>query len=296
MIRPKRLEKGDTICFLSVSGNIEDTDKVTSAKKYFKNKGYKVIISETTYKQNDYLAGSAEDRIKAFEQAFEDKNIDAILCTRGGYGAIQIINKLNYDIIKNNPKIFAGSSDISAFLTMINKKCDLITYHTPMPYKDFSGEINEFTQNSFFSTLEQTTKKYTAKNNFKTFYNGIASGKIIGGNLVTIATLAGNDFIPDEKFIFFAEEIDEPVYVIDRVFQQLLNIKKFKNNLSGIVLGEFTGTDNEQYLLNFFERLANKLQIPTCNGFEFGHVNKTLSLPVGENIVFDANNGTIEII
>ena len=132
IIKPKKLEIGDTIAFIAPSGNIEE-DKVYNSKKYFENKGYKVKIGKNVFKQNHYMAGSDSERLDDLHWAFGDTDIDAIMCVRGGYGTIRLINKLDYELIKNNPKIFCGYSDITALSLMIYKNCGLITYSSPMP-------------------------------------------------------------------------------------------------------------------------------------------------------------------
>jgi muramoyltetrapeptide carboxypeptidase len=182
------------------------------------------------------------------ENAFKDNQTDAILCVRGGYGALRIIDKIDYNIIKNNPKIFCGYSDITVLSAIILKKTGLITFSSPMPKGDFQPEeINEYTEKQFFKTL--TNDKITVSaQNLKTYKSGNAKGIIIGGNLASVASLCGTDFIPDDKFIFFAEDLNEPVYKIDKYFRQLLNIKKFKKNISAIILGDFLDSEPKEQL------------------------------------------------
>lgn len=293
-ILPCNLKDNATIGFLSVAGCINDSSIIENVKKQFENWGYKVKISDTIHKNNSYLCADDFARANALNNFFEDKEIDAIISIRGGYGSLRILDKIDYEIIKNNPKIFCGYSDITALQLMIYKNTGLISYNGPMIISDFGNEITEYTQNSFFDVLKNGIS--SIKIETPIIYNGgIAYGILWGGNLSTIQSLCGLNFIPDEKFIFIAEDINEPVYKIDKMFTQLLNIKKFKDNLSAIVLGDFTDIDNKKYFDDFFTELANYLKIPVISGLKFGHEKDKLTFPIGVDAILDTNLNTILI-
>ncbi len=291
---PERLKKGDTVGFLSACGDIKDYLKLEKAKEIFEQNGYKVKISHTAQQRKDYLSGNDEQRAKALNDFFADTEINAIVLTRGGYGAIRILDKIDYENIKKHPKIFVGYSDVTALSLMIYKKTGLITYSGAMAYSDFGNDISEYTKNSFFNSLEKETKEISIDKP-ELFYNGVSSGILWGGNLSTIQSLCGLDFIPNEKFIFITEDINEPVYKIDKMFTQLLNIEKFKNNITGIVLGDFSGIDNEIYFKNFFNELSENLKVPVISGIKFGHEKDKQTIPIGLNAVLDTNLGKIII-
>jgi len=280
IIKPKKLKKGDTIGIIAPCGKI-DNDKIHNAVKYFETLGYNVKLGKNIKKQLRYLAGSDEERLEDFHYAFLDKEIDAIICARGGYGAIRLINKIDFELIRSNPKIFCGYSDITALSAMILKKSGLITFSAPMAQSDFSCQnINEFTQNSFFNVLTRNTFEIKPET-CKVYNPGEAEGISFGGNLATIVSLCGQDFIPDENFIFFAEDLNEPVYKIDKYFTQLLNIKKFRKNLSGIILGDFLDTDEPKFLEEFFTELSKELNIPIIGGFPITHAATKTAVPYG---------------
>lgn len=292
LIKPKKLKQGDTITFIAPSGNI-DEDKVLNAKKYFEDKGYKIKLGEHIFDNDRYMAGNDTNRAKDLENAFKDNQTDAILCVRGGYGALRIIDKIDYNIIKNNPKIFCGYSDITVLSAIILKKTGLITFSSPMPKGDFQPEeINEYTEKQFFKTL--TNDKITVSaQNLKTYKSGNAKGIIIGGNLASVASLCGTDFIPDDKFIFFAEDLNEPVYKIDKYFRQLLNIKKFKENISAIILGDFLDSEPKEQLDELFFEFAKELNIPIYGGFKITHAKQKDTIPIGGFATLC--NGTLSI-
>ena len=132
MILPKRLKKGDTIGVIAPSGHLRDVN-IDDVEKSLINMGYNVKMYESCYSvDRGYLSGKDELRAKDLQDAFEDKNIDAVFCIRGGYGAARLLDLIDFDVIKNNPKIFLGLSDITALHIAFNQKCDLVTYHGPV--------------------------------------------------------------------------------------------------------------------------------------------------------------------
>ncbi|MBO5738661.1 LD-carboxypeptidase [bacterium] len=276
------INSGDTIGIVALAGGCEH-HLIDSAVQNLEKLGFKVRLAKNIYDKNNYLAGSDSDKIEELHNFFIDPDIKLILNARGGYGAIRLINKIDYEIIKTNPKPFCGFSDITALLLMFYKKAGLITYHSPMACSDFAGEnTSEFTKNYFFKALNN---EYLVFEGIKTYKNGSASGILFGGNIATAVSLCGQDFIPDEDFIFFAEDINEPVYKIDKMFTQLFNIEKFKKYCKGIVLGEFLNVDNESWLDDLFY----KFDIPTIGGFKITHAKEKITLPVGKKAVLENN-------
>lgn len=287
-IFPKKLKKGDTIGILCACGDIKDYEKLQKSQKYFENQGFKVVVSANAKERVNYLCGDDETRAKAINDFFKDDKIDAIIAARGGYGAIRLLDKIDYLSIKQHPKIFCGYSDITALMLMIYKKTGLVTYNAPMAYSDFGSEVSLFSEHSFFETLTNGIKEIVI-DSAKVYYHGVSSGILWGGNLSTVQSLCGQNFIPEEKFVFVAEDINEPVYKIDKMFTQLLNIQQFKNNLSGIVLGDFSGIDNENYFNDYFNDLSHRLKIPVIGGLKFGHCKDILTFPLGGQVMLDTN-------
>lgn len=273
------LKQGDTIGIIALSGDCEK-EKVEKAQTYFEGLGYRVRLSENIYEQNRYLAGTDEKKVDELHDFFEDSDIKLILCARGGYGGIRLINKINYRLIKEHPKPFCGFSDVTSLLIMINRNSGIVTYHSPMACSDFgSDEVNEVTKSNFFNAISDKPLSFEGD---KVFRNGFAQGVLIGGNLATVASLCGQNFIPDENFIFFTEDLNEPVYKIDKMFQQLLNIKKFAKNCKGIILGDFLGVDNEEWLEDYFKELGLRLGIPMIGGYKITHSCEKITLPIGK--------------
>ena len=296
IIKPNKLKKGNTIGILAISGRIKDFENIEKAKSFFEEEGYKVVISETCKSSHRYMAGLNDDEcINELHKFFSDKNIDVILCARGGYGTLRLIDKIDWELIKNNPKIFAGYSDITTLLNLIYKKTGLITFHSAMPNGDFSKEIDDYTKAAFFNTLEGKTICYHAYNS-SIFKEGEAVGKLWGGNLSTLCALCGTNFIPNEDLILFLEDLNEPVYKIDKMLTQLFNIDKLRKNVRGIAIGEFKDIEDKNQLDEVILELANKLNIPICDGFKITHNKIKDTLPIGIKVYFNANAGIIKIL
>lgn len=296
------INQGDTIGIVALSGAC-DKEKVEQAKANIEAMGYKVKFSKNIYDQNRYLAGSDEDKISELERFFEDDEIKLILCARGGYGAIRLINKIDYSILKANPKPFCGFSDVTALLLMIYRKTGMVTYHGPMACTDFGVNKNfapsplervgwgeGYTLQSFFKAINDEPLAFEVT---KIYKEGSAEGILWGGNLATVVSLCGQDFMPYRDFIFFAEDLNEPVYKIDRMFQQLINIPQFKKYCKGIVLGDFLDTDNENWLEEYFNELSERLQIPISGGFRITHDREKITVPIGKCAKLDGKILTI---
>lgn len=291
LIKPKKLNKGDKIGIIALSSIVRDKENVLRAKKYFEGKGYKVELSKNVFSKNRYLAGTDEEKIEELHRFFKDPEIKMILAARGGYGTIRLLEKIDWELIKKNPKIFAGYSDLTAIEAMLYKKCGLISFYAPHAQSDFgcgNEEISKPVEKSFFKTLTNTGDLELLPDcrKAKIYYEGEAKGVLWGGNLATIVSMCGQDFISDEKFIFFAEDLNENVYKIDKMFTQLLNIEKFRNNLQGIILGDFLDAGNKKHFDELFYELGEKYKIPILSGFKITHAREKITVPYGANAKF----------
>lgn len=286
IIKPKKISKGDTITIIAPSGNVKD-ENILNAKIYFENKGYRVKLGNSVFNKFRYMAGTDEERAKDLTDAFLDPETDAIICARGGYGAIRILDKIDYSAISNNPKIFCGYSDITALSAIIYKKTGLVTFSSPMPKGDFQiDSINSYTEEHFWNILNGQILQIVS-DDLKSYREGHAQGILFGGNLSTMASLCGLDFIPDEPFIFFAEDLNESVYKIDRSFSQLINIDKFKNNIKALVLGDFLDVENYAQLDELFYEISANLNIPCYGGYKISHSPVKCTVPFGVEAILD---------
>lgn len=284
-ILPKPLKVGDTIGVIAPSGPICEKDAIYRAKDFFEKKGYKVVFSKHLFEQDRYLSAPDKARLEDIHWAFSDPKIDTIICARGGYGALRLIHDIDYELIKSNPKNFCGYSDITVLSAMFLKKANLITYSSPMMKGDFGAEKKDkFTMDSFFKAITHQPQTLIGE---KVHKERKCEGILWGGNLASVVSLAGIDFIPDEDFIFFAEDLNEPVYKIDKMLTQLMNIEQFRTNVKGIVFGEFLDTGYPEQLMTLFDNIANELDIPVTSGFKISHNKTKATIPYGAKCVLE---------
>ena len=168
---------------------------------------------------------------------------------------------------------------------MFLKRGNLITFSGPMLQGDFSDDIDDYTKNEFFDNLSKNCIEIPIEQLSK--HNEIVEGMFLGGNLSTFASLGGMDFLPDEKFIFFGEDINEPVYKIDRYFHQLFNIEKFRKNVVGIVIGDFIGVDDDESFKELLDELSTKYQVNIVKTSVFSHSKIKTTVPCGAAALID---------
>ncbi len=289
ILKPKKLKNGMTIGLLSVSGAIENKNELDTAKSRLEKSGFKVVIAP--YKNYRDMAGTKKQCVENLHDFFENSDIDAIIASRGGYGTLRFLKDIDYKIIKNNPKIFVGFSDITNLLAMFYKKAGLLGFYGPMALSDFSSKFDKISYYEMLNILSNTPETIKAETPQK-MHGGTAKGVLWGGNLSSLASMCGLNFIPDEDFILFIEDWHDPVYKLDRMFTQLMNIDKFKKNLKGIVWGEFLGVDEDEFQ-QWQNELTQTLKIPMCSGFKITHGENKITLPYGVKAELDADKGII---
>lgn len=304
-IKPKKLVKGDLIGLISPASNCANREDLDNAVKYLEGLGYRVKVGKQVGAERGYLAGRDEERLEDLHSMFADKEVKAVFCIRGGYGSGRLLDKINYQLIKKNPKIFVGYSDITALQLAIFKKTGLITFAGPMPGIDFSTDISEFTEESFWSTITSTKKigKLVNPNNEK-FYvlqKGRAEGPLLGGNLSILLSLVGTEYLPNFKdSVFVLEEIGEAPYRIDRMFNSL-RLAKITTSIGGLILGRFKNCyemDETKKTLSLNEVINDywgEADIPVFYNFIHGHVKDSITLPFGVNCKINTSRGFIEL-
>lgn len=296
----KKLRLGDTIGIISPSGP-EKRENFTETLNLLLNLGFKIKEGSHIYDQKGYLAGEDKDRAQDLMNMFKDQDVKMILCIRGGYGAMRLLPLLDFNLIKSNPKIFAGFSDITILLNTFYSKCNLITFHAPMCNSTF----DKVTLDSFINLLTNGDKPVTIKNPEKIHcfsnYSGTVRGILIGGNLSLICSTLGTPYEIDTKDkILFVEEIAEEPYKIDRMLTQLILANKLQK-CKGIILGQFTKCELPHYEKSFtlkqvIEDRILKLNIPTLWNFMAGHAYPKLTIPIGAEIELNCIKKQITVL
>lgn len=297
----KKLERGAIIGIVAPA-SYSSIENIISAKNNLENMGFNVVLGECTYKTWYSFAGSDEERAREINSFFADPKIDVIMCMRGGYGCNRIIEKIDFDIIRKNPKIFIGYSDITTLHISMNEKADLITFHGPMAVSNFSGSYNIDTFKNFISTLtgEFDGIVKNIDKDLKVIVPGVATGKIVGGNLATLVSTLGTEYDIDyNNKILFIEEIGEKTYKIDRLLNHLKKHKVFEK-INGLILGDFKNCDQDKEddmnLQEVFNDYFKNLSIPVVCGLQSGHCEPMITLPLGAMCQLDGNTKRIKIL
>ncbi|MDP3147654.1 MAG: LD-carboxypeptidase [Ignavibacteria bacterium] len=304
--KPESLRNGDTIGIISPASSPDDLSRINKGVNYFERLGYHVEVGKNVGKYEGYLAGTDEERIEDLHNMFSNKNIRAIICVRGGYGSPRLLDKIDYQLIKKNPKIFVGYSDITALQLAFFTKTNLVTFAGPMVAVDFHSEINRYTEEIFWRTITSTKKIEKVilpeGESLLPMKKGRAEGEIIGGNLSLILSLLGSSYIPKFKDkILFLEDIDEAPYKVDRMLNQL-TIAGMLKKISGVLLGEFTDCvekDAEKKTLTLdevFEKYLGELRIPVIKNFPHGHRKANHTIPFGIKTKVNADKGYVEFL
>ena len=288
-----KLEKRDTIGIISPSSQIEDVREFDEIKTFIEEQGYNAKIYDGCY----FKEQTDEHKVLELQQAFEDPEVKAIICARGGYGSIRILDDIIYQVLIKNKKIFAGCSDITALLLQINKICDFKTYHSPMLSGD--GKFNKKTFADFIKTVNGKKTEIKADKNAKVLKEGEAQGVLWGGNLSTIVSMFGSyssTYTPSEGIILFLEDLNEPVYKIDKMLTQIYRNERLKRRIKGVVFGDFLNVDNKEKLEKTLTDFVTKLDVPCVCGYPITHLKTNTTVPIGQLAHFNTKDKTIHFV
>ena len=319
-IIPDKLKKGDEIRVIAPSRSMSllNDETINIATKRLEDLGFKVTFGKNVYKQIDdnYFCASIEDRVSDLHEAFLDTNVKAILTVIGGFNVNQILDYIDYDLIKNNPKILCGFSDITALLNAIYAKTGLVTYYGPhyssfgmkkgfdytlkyfkkmfIENKEFEIKDSDYWSDDLWF-LDQDNREFINNEGRYIYSNKDANAKIIGGNLCTLNLLQGTKYMPDlDNTVLFIEDDDligeEFLREFDRNLQSLLHCYNGKR-LKGIIIGRAQknskmNVDKWKKLISTKKELQN---IPVIFNMDFGHTTPIFTFPIGGKIKIKDN-------
>jgi muramoyltetrapeptide carboxypeptidase len=300
IIKPPRLQVGDTVGLVAPAGIVEAKD-IEDATKTFSELGLKVKLGKHILERYGYLAGTDIQRANDINTMFADKSVKMIIAMRGGWGCNRILSLLNYTTIRKYPKIIIGYSDITSLLLAINARSRIVTFHGAVA----TSTWNEFTLSYLKSILfngEIVTMKNlnTEEGRIEVINPGIAKGKIVGGNLSVLCSMVGSPYLPVwNRRILFVEDIGEDVYRIDRMLTQL-RTAGIINQLSGFIFGQCSNCkpgDEPTFNLNqVLKDQFKSLKIPVFYGSMIGHIKDKFTIPLGVEVEIDAVTGTIKML
>ncbi len=304
-IFPKALKKGDLIGIIAPASPPSSIEKIYKGAEYFERLGYRVTFGKNIEKVHGYLAGDDKQRADDVNQMFADKKVKAIVAVRGGYGTPRILHLLDYALIKKNPKILVGYSDLTALQLALFKRTGLITFSGPMSGVEMFKGIDPFTEEHFWRLVTSTKRAGAVLNPdnrpLTMIGKGTASGQLLGGNLSLIVALLGTPYLPSfKRSLLFIEEIEEETYRFDRMMCQL-RLSNVLKDAAGVIMGELTdvkASDVTRPYLSVDQVISEylgTLKKPIVSGLVYGHVPKKLTIPIGIRASLDADKGTLSL-
>lgn len=298
LIKPPRLNEGDTIGFTAPAGIVYEESEFQRMTEIIESFGLHVQFGEYVRKRFGYLAGSDFQRASDLNRFFKDPAIKGIIAVRGGWGCARILEHLDFEAIRNNPKIYCGFSDNTTLHMAFHHYCGLVMFHGP----NGTSEWTDLTKESFTTVLmDGETPVYPPNDNFQTICAGTVKGRLIGGNLSILETALGTPYQPDVKnAILFVEDIGEPAYKIDRMISHLKHAGILEQ-IGGFVFGQCTdceesSSENDFSIQQVLDHHIKPLDIPAVTGVNVGHDPGNVTLPIGIQAELNASSGTIRLL
>lgn len=299
ILKPPRLKVGDTVAVVSPATMIYK-HQLKYINLVLGQQKLKVKVGTHVLDRYGYLAGKDVDRAADINAMFADDEVKALLTTTGGWGSSRILPLLDYDLIRKNPKIIIGYSDITALLLAIYARSGLVTFHGPFG----TSSWNKFSV-SYFKSILFEGKAMTLQppmNIVETITSGKARGQLVGGNLSVLTATVGSNFLPDWRGkILFVEEIREDVYRVDRMLTHL-SLAGVLQQLEGFVFAQCTRCLDEEDdfpTLTLWQVLIDHIRplgIPAWYGTAIGHIRDKFTVPLGVEVEIDSDRGTIQML
>ncbi len=285
---PQGLKPGDAIGVIAPSSPF-DLRALEKGVAALEKKGFPVILADHLFAKKGYLAGADQQRASQLNECFANPNMKALLCARGGFGALRVLPFLDYDLIRRHPKIFIGFSDITALLVAFYGRCDLMTFHGPVATS--LGCAPSETQSAFFNALSGASAFQLRSPHPVCLQPGVAHGPVIGGNLTTLCHLVGTAFAPNlSGHILLLEDRGEAAYRIDRMLCHM-RLAGWFDDLAGLLLGTFKDCGPIESIYKIVKNIFKTQNIPIAAGFEIGHDAQNMTIPLGVGAELDASRG-----
>jgi len=306
LIKPPRVRPGDRVGLVSPATAAFETEQTRIWVEALESLDLEVVLGDNYFGQHGYFAGEDAARASDINTFFREPDIRMIFA-RGGWGSPRLLPLLDYDMIRENPKVLLGYSDATALITAIHVKTGLVTFHGPSPLNVFSAEhFRRVVMNGEHYTLSnpnfltENTLVQT-ENLIRTISGGKASGPILGGNLSLLTAVTGSGYLPEwEGAILFIEDVDESVYRVDRMMTELA-LSGVLDKIRGFVFGRCTecGPGGGYGSLTMEQMVAEHIRplgIPAFSGTMIGHIDEQFTIPLGIQVEIDADAGTIELL
>ncbi|ARD48204.1 LD-carboxypeptidase [Sporosarcina sp. P37] len=302
MIRPARITAGDVIGIVAPASPVE-REVLERSFSFLEQLGLRYKIGESVYKKHGYLAGTDEERLADLHAMFKDPEVKGIICAGGGYGSARYAEQLDMDVIHENPKVFWGFSDITYLHTAIRQGAGLVTFHGPMLASCVAqDEFHELSGKMFGQLFNPVEVHYSeAISPLETLVGGVAEGEVVGGNLTQLVNSLGSEFeIQTNKRLLVIEDVGEEPYKVDRLLNQLRLAGKLRE-AAGVVIGNFAKASPAKpgvtlTMDDVFAHYFGNLSQPVVKGFQIGHCEPNIAIPLGVKGRLDADHKTLTIL
>lgn len=292
--RAKPLASGARVALVAPAGPLQKPDELQRAQENATALGWVPVVAEHATEKTGYLAGNDRTRLKDINNALRDPAIDAVWCLRGGYGLIRILEGIDYDAFARAPKAVIGYSDVTALHAAIQKNCGVITYHGPTARE----ALTEFSRDSLERAVVEQTDSCGVAHTAREIRKGSAEGRLLGGNLAVLAALCGTPYMPDlTSCILILEDINEPVYRIDRMLQQL-RLSGALDACRAIVFGECVQCEDAgggRTLDELLREIAAAVDVPCLAGIPVGHIDRQWTIPLGASGYVDTESRSLAV-
>ncbi len=306
---PERLTHGDLIGLIAPASAPLQANLIDRSIQALERLGFKVELGAHTRKRLGFLAGTDRERAGDLMRMFMSRKVKGIFCVRGGYGTARLLPLLDYRMIRENPKVFVGYSDITSLHCAFLTKANLVSFHGPMAASDLlRQDLPKFTVDSLLRTVTQLSAPGSIVRGYQgepisRIRRGKVSGPLLGGNLSLLCTTIGTSFQPSFKGrILFFEDLDEAPYRFDRMLTYLLNCGLLQT-VAGVAVGinkncsdpRATKKEFRQTLHDVLRERLSPLKVPVVVGLPFGHVPWNATLPIGTRATLDAVKGDLVV-
>ena len=290
IIKAPRLVANHTVGIIAPASPVSKSE-IVEGLQLVESFPLKVRLGSHLFDRLSYLAGSDHDRVSDLHQMFSDPEIKAIFCTRGGYGSARLLDKIDFELIRENPKILVGFSDLTALMISLYKESGLVTIHGPT-----LSDLPKAKNWQHLSRLITTSHKPQISLAHGSAVNkGKARGILLGGNLSTICALLDTPFLPSfESVILFLEEKGESPYRVDRMLTHLLLSGRLAQ-LSALVFGQMEDCGEQKILYSLLQERLGSLSVPVVTGLPVGHGDENISVPLGLPALIDTDRMVLEI-
>ena len=293
LIKPPRLVPGGLIGIVSPAGPVRPAD-LRTVKERLEALGYGVRIGPHALERRGYLAGNDTERLSDLLGMFRDPSVGAVLCARGGYGTLRLVNRLPYAVFRRHPKPLVGFSDVTALLMALYRRTGLVTFHGPMCGQLASPEGENLRH--LLQMLRGDGERQIDLSGGETLIGGKVRGRLLGGNLSLICHLLGTPYAPAlAGAVLFVEEVDEPAYRLDRMLTHLALSGRLRR-LAGLILGQFEKCADFAAVNRLFTEALAGLGVPLVSGLAVGHGPLNRTLPVGIKAELDADRRRLTLL